>query len=212
MSSRPCGGPVHTGPAPRDQERPMTTSFVTSADGTRIAYEKAGNGPVVVLVDGAFGNRGFGPSKLAAELAGDFTVFTYDRRGRNESGDTAPYAVERELEDLGAVVEAAGGSASGFGISSGAALTLEAAAAGVRGIERIALYEPPFIVDDSRTPVPAEFDAKVAAALATDQRGEAVRLFMRDAVQVPYPMVAAMRFMPMWRKLKAVAHTLPYDF
>jgi pimeloyl-ACP methyl ester carboxylesterase len=187
-------------------------STVTSADGTVIAYDKQGAGPAVVLVDGAFGNRGFGNNEIADALAEDFTVYTYDRRGRNESGDTAPYAVQREIEDVAAVVDAAGGSASLWGISSGAALVLEAAAAGIDGVERIALYEPPFIVDDSRTPVPADFEANVARALAEDRRGEAVRLFMRDAVQVPRLVVALMRFMPMWKKLKAVAHTLPYDF
>src|SRR5436190_17263598 len=116
-------------------------SEVHSSDGTNIAYEKSGEGPAVVLVDGALCSRRFGPAeKLAAALSDRFTVYTYDRRGRGESGDTKPYAVEREVEDLKAVIDAAGGSACVCGVSSGAVLALEAANRSDR-ITKLAMYE-----------------------------------------------------------------------
>ena len=121
---------------------------VISKDGTAIAYDKAGNGPLVILVDGALCSRAFGPMpKLAKLLTNDFTVITYDRRGRNESTDTKPYAVEREIEDIGALINDNGGPAFVVGFSSGAALALAAAAHGLN-ISKLALYEPPFMVDD----------------------------------------------------------------
>jgi pimeloyl-ACP methyl ester carboxylesterase len=186
----------------------MTT--LQSRDGTAIAFENSGAGSPVILVDGALCYRASGPARpLAALLAQHFTVYTYDRRGRGESGDTPPYAVEREVEDIQAVVDEAGGSACVYGISSGAALALEAAQS-TPGITRLALYEAPFIVDDSRPPLGADYVAKLNEHLASDRRGDAVRLFMRQ-VGVPAPIVALMRFMPAWTKLKAVAHTLAYD-
>ena len=181
-----------------------------SADGTAIAYEAAGHGPALILVDGALCQRAMGPSRpLAKLLAEHFTVLTYDRRGRGDSGDTAPYSVDREVEDLAALIEAAGGSAHLFGASSGAVLALEAAAHGL-AVESLVLYEPPLIVDDSRAPMGAAYTEPLAAAIAEDRRGDAVKLFMRQ-VGVPAPILAAMRLMPVWRKLTAVAHTLPYD-
>jgi pimeloyl-ACP methyl ester carboxylesterase len=186
----------------------MTTT--RSSDGTLIAYEQAGAGPPLILVDGALCHRAFGPSRpLAAELADRFTVYTYDRRGRGQSGDTAPYAVEREVEDLEAVIDAAGGAAHVYGISSGAVLALEAAAHGA-AIESLVLYEPPFIVDDSRAPLPDDYLPQLEHLIAADRRGDAVRLFMRQ-VGVPAAFVALMRLMPAWRKLKAAAPTLRYD-
>jgi pimeloyl-ACP methyl ester carboxylesterase len=183
---------------------------VESRDGTAIAFDKAGRGPALIFVDGALCYRGAGPSKsVAAELAGDFTVFTYDRRGRGESGDTAPYAVEREIEDLGALIEEAGGAASLCGFSSGAALALEAANRGLP-VEKLALYEPPFIVDDSRPPLPADYAARLERLIASDRRADALRLFMGQ-VGMPKVLVALMRFMPAWSKLKSVAPTLRYD-
>src|SRR4051794_6315211 len=120
---------------------------VTSADGTSIAYEVAGAGPAVILVDGAMCHRSGGPMRpLAALLRSRFTVYAYDRRGRGDSGDTAPYAVAREVEDLAALVEAAGGAACAYAISSGGALVLAAVAAGVP-LTRLAIYEPPFLTD-----------------------------------------------------------------
>jgi pimeloyl-ACP methyl ester carboxylesterase len=186
------------------------TERVISKDGTSIAYERAGTGPVLILVDGAMCYRGFGPMpKLAAELEKDFTVYTYDRRGRGDSSDTKPYAVEREVEDMSAFITAAGGSAHVAGVSSGAALALEAARQGLP-IKKLALYEAPFIVDDSRTPIPADFLDQLDAALAKDHRGDAVRMFMK-LVGMPAIMASLMRLFPVWKKLRAVAHTLPYD-
>jgi pimeloyl-ACP methyl ester carboxylesterase len=186
------------------------TETVRSADGTTIAFEKSGEGPPLVLVDGALCSRAMGPSRpLAAELARDFTVYVYDRRGRGESGDTPPYAVEREVEDLEAVIAAAGGSAHVYGISSGAALALEAARRGAP-ITRLALYEAPFSVDADRPSVGPDYLPRLEALLAEDRRGDAVRLFMRQ-VGVPALFASAMRLMPVWRKLTAAAHTLPYD-
>lgn len=183
---------------------------IVSKDGTSIAYDKAGEGPPVILIDGALCSRKFGPmGQMAERLARRFTVFTYDRRGRGDSGDTAPYAVDREVEDINALIREAGGSAFVFGISSGAALALEAANRGL-SIRKLALYEAPFIVDDTRPPLPDDFLAGLKALVAADRRGDAVRLFMK-LVGVPGVMIAVMRFMPPWSKLKAVAHTLPYD-
>ncbi len=183
---------------------------VLSKDGAAIAFDKSGKGPPLILVDGALCYRASGPmGPLAALLAPHFTVFTYDRRGRGDSGDSAPYAVEREVEDIDALIQEAGGSAFVYGISSGAALALEAANRGL-AIRKLALYEAPFIVDDSRPPIPDDYLARLNGLIASDRRGDAVRLFMK-LVGVPAIFVAIMRFMPAWRKLKAVAHTLPYD-
>jgi pimeloyl-ACP methyl ester carboxylesterase len=183
---------------------------VESKDGTAIAFDKAGRGPALILVDGALCYRGAGPSKsVAAELSADFTVFTYDRRGRGESGDTSPYAVEREIEDLGALIEEAGGSASLCGFSSGAVLALDAANRGL-GVEKLALYEPPFIVDDSRAPLPDDYASRLDRLIAADRRGDALRLFMGQ-VGMPKVLVALMRFMPAWSKLKSIAPTLRND-
>jgi pimeloyl-ACP methyl ester carboxylesterase len=187
------------------------TETTRSADGTVIAYEKSGSGPPLVLVDGALCHRASGPSRpLAARLAGSFTVYTYDRRGRGESGDTAPYEREREIEDLMAVIEEAGGQADVYGISSGAALALDAAAAGA-GIRRLALYEAPFVVDATLAPLPPDWVPTLEVAVTEGRRGAAVSQFMRR-VGVPRPFIALMHLLPAWKKLCAVAHTLPYDF
>jgi pimeloyl-ACP methyl ester carboxylesterase len=194
--------------AVREAER--ASLAVRSRDGTRIAYETHGSGPAVILVDGALCSRVFGPlPTFAPLLAQHFTVYLYDRRGRGQSGDTPPYAVEREIEDLQALIAAAGGSACVCGVSSGAALALEAAARGAP-IRKLALYEAPFIVDDSRKPVPRDIVPRLKQMLAEGRRGDVVRTFMR-LVGVPGFFVALMRFMPMWSKLEAVAHTVPYD-
>ena len=137
-------------------------------------------------------------------------MINYDRRGRGESTDTAPYSVEREIEDIEALIEEAGGSAHVFGISSGAALALEAANRGL-AIEKLALYEAPFIVDDSRAPVPDDYLERLEGLVASDRRGDAIRLFMRQGVGLPAVFVAMMRIMPAWSKLKAVAPTVVYD-
>ena len=181
-----------------------------STDGTAIAYEKCGDGPPLILVDGALCYREMGPSRaLADELSEHFTVIRYDRRGRGESADAAPYSVEREIEDLAALIAAAGGSAYVCGISSGAVLALDAAARGLP-MSGLVLYEPPIIVDDSRPPAADDYVEQLKTLLASNRRGDAVRLFMRH-VGMPAPLVSMMRFMPAWGKLKRVAHTLPYD-
>ena len=185
-------------------------STVISKDGTRIAFSRTGSGPALILVDGALCHRASGPSgPLASALSDHFTVFTYDRRGRGESGNTSPYAIEREVEDLDALIGAAGGHASVYGVSSGAVLALEAAHRGLP-IDRLALYEAPFIVDNSREPIPGDFLARLNDALDRQRRGDAVRMFMK-LVGVPGIFIAMMRLMPAWSRLTAVAHTLPYD-
>jgi pimeloyl-ACP methyl ester carboxylesterase len=186
-------------------------SFVTSSDGTKIAFNKIGSGSPLVLVDGALCSRTNGPNPaLAALLQQHFTVYTYDRRGRGESGDTSIYHVDREIEDIAAIIDEAGGSAYVYGISSGAALALEAANR-LSSIKKLALYEAPFVVDGSRKPVPHDYMSEMEMLLASDRRGAAVKLFMRKGVGVPAPFVAIMPLMPAWTKLKQVAHTLPYD-
>jgi pimeloyl-ACP methyl ester carboxylesterase len=186
----------------------MTTT--RSSDGTAIAYESCGDGPPLILVDGALCYRKMGPSHALAEVLSEhFTVIRYDRRGRGDSADTAPYSAEREIEDLAALIDVAGGSAYVCGFSSGAVLALDAAARGLP-ISALALYEPPFIVDDSRPPAAADYVEQLNTLLASKRRGDAVRLFMRH-VGMPAPLVSLMRFMPAWGKLKRVAHTLPYD-
>jgi pimeloyl-ACP methyl ester carboxylesterase len=184
---------------------------VSSRDGTTIAYDQQGNGPVVILVGGAMSTRS-GPwwEQLVELLGKDFTIISYDRRGRGDSGDTAPYAVEREVEDLEALITAAGGPASLFGMSSGAVLALHAGASGLN-IEKLALYEPPFIVG-SNGPRPPEDAVKQLTELASSgRRGEAVEFFMTQVMGIPAGFVAQMKHTPMWPGLEAVAHTLAYD-
>jgi len=186
-----------------------TTGTVTSRDGTTIAYDRVGHGPPVILVVGALCSRTLGPGvKLAPLLAERFSVFTYDRRGRGASGDVAPYAPEREVEDLAALVAVAGGRASLFGHSSGAVLALDAAEHGV-GIDKLALYEPPLVVDASRPALDGTWTA-IAAFIAENRRDEALGVFLR-AVGVPGFFRGLMRLLPVWKALRAVATTLPYD-
>jgi pimeloyl-ACP methyl ester carboxylesterase len=182
----------------------------SSKDGTPIAYDRTGEGPPLILVDGALCYRASGPSgPLAALLASHFTVFTYDRRGRGDSGDTAPYSIDREVEDLEALLKEAGGSAFVYGISSGASLALEAASR-LSGIRKLALYEAPMIVDDTHAPMPDSYLVQLKALVATNRRSEAVKFFMRW-VGVPGIAILLMPLLPVWSKLKAIAHTLPYD-
>lgn len=186
-------------------------STVLSKDGTAIAFDKLGNGEPIILVDGALCSRSFGPlPKLAQLLAPHFTVFNYDRRGRNESGDTPPYAVEREVEDIEALIAKSGGSASVFGTSSGAALALAAAARGAN-VKKLALYEPPFVAGRSARTAPPDSEAELKRLIAAGRRGDAVKFFIVDMVGMPAIFAYIMRVLPIWPKLKAVAHTLPYD-
>ena len=185
---------------------------LTSKGGTTIAFDRSGEGPAVILVDGALCSRAFGPMPgLASLLAGHFTVYHYDRRGRNESSDTLPYAVEREVEDLAAVIEAAGGSACVYGTSSGAALVLEAAVRGL-SIEKLALYEPPYVVSSDGDPSPLEdAAARITELASAGRRGEAVEYWMTEVTGAPAEAVAGVRQSPMWPLFEAVAHTLAYD-
>lgn len=183
---------------------------IHSKDGTIIAFDQSGEGQPLILVDGALCHRTFGPmSELAPLLADKFTVFTYDRRGRGDSGETPPYAIKREVEDIEALVDEAGESVSVFGISSGAALALEAVASGL-DIEKLALYEPPFMVDSGEE-LPADHEAKLTELIDSGRRSAAVRYFLRKMVGVPLVFVLVMRLTRTWSELKAVAHTLPYD-
>lgn len=183
-----------------------------SRDGTLIAYDRSGQGPAVVVIDGTFGSRTFGPNvKLPAKLAARHTVFHYDRRGRGDSGDTRPYAVAREVEDLEAVIDAAGGRACVYGISSGAVLAVDAARRLPDKITKLAIYEPPCVVDDSRAPWPADYLDQVTRLVASGRRGEAVKLWMRQAATLPAPLIALTRVLPAWARLCAAAETIVQD-
>jgi pimeloyl-ACP methyl ester carboxylesterase len=180
-----------------------------SDDGTIIGFERTGSGPALVIVDGAMCYRGSGPSaELAAGLASDFTVFTYDRRGRGESGDNPPYAVEREIEDLGAVIAAAGGSAAVYGLSSGAALAMAAAAAGLP-ITKLSLFEPPFTGEEEGPQAVKDEHLRLEGFLAAGRPGDAVAAFL--GYFLPPEMIAGMRDTPSWGALEATAPTLAYD-
>jgi pimeloyl-ACP methyl ester carboxylesterase len=183
------------------------TSYVTSSDGTKIAFDRLGQGPPVVVVSGIFCDRRT-TQELAERLAQQFGVVNYDRRGRGESGDTAPYAVEREVEDLAALIDEVGGTASVYGHSSGAGLALNAAARGVP-ITRLVLHEPPYGGDDEESKEAArQLAENVRDAIAVDRRAEAIKLFMAD-YGMPPEMLEAMSTDP---KMQAVTPTMPYDF
>jgi pimeloyl-ACP methyl ester carboxylesterase len=190
-------------------------SRVTSKDGTSIAYDRQGRGPAVVLVGGglvdpATGRAGrWENAPLATELAAWFTVYNYDRRGRAESGDTLPYAVEREIEDLDALIAEAGGSAHLYGVSSGGALALDAAAAGL-AVDKLAVYEVPYLIGEEAMRAWRRYVQDLGAALDEGRRGDAVELFMRVA-GASEDDIAGARSSPMWPGLEAVAHTLAYD-
>ncbi len=181
----------------------------TSKDGTKIGFTKTGDGPALILVGGAFQDRS-GLTRHAELLSSHFTVYNYDRRGRGESGDNQPYDVEREIEDIDALILEAGGSALLFGGSSGAVLALDAAAHGL-SITKLALYEPPFVVDDTREPLPEDFLAQLKAMIVAGRRGDAAEAFMTKGAHVPVEVVADMRNATMWPGVEAVAHTLIYD-
>jgi pimeloyl-ACP methyl ester carboxylesterase len=185
---------------------------VTSKDGSRIAYDRFGSGPAVILVGGALGYRRFKKMEsLARLLAQRCTVINYDRRGRGDSTEVKPFALEREIEDIEALIEAAGGSASLWGWSSGGALALRAAGAGL-DVERVSVYEVPFMVTpEAERPTP-DYGERLDELVAAGDRSGAVKHFMRNAMGIPAPFVALMRLMPMWKGLKATAHTLPYDW
>jgi len=184
----------------------------TSRDGTIIAFTKRGSGPPLIIVDGAFCYRENGPAtELASVLAQHFTVFTYDRRGRGESGDIAPYAVEREIEDLQAIANQAGAPPFALGISSGGALILQAVASGV-GVRKIALYEPPYVTNGKANSV-EDTKNRLQTFVSTGDRAGAVSFFMTDVYGAPRAFVFAMPLlMPnAWKRNKLIANTLLYD-
>jgi pimeloyl-ACP methyl ester carboxylesterase len=205
-SLRAVAAPQETG---MDQAT-VDRNKATSKDGTRISFDKAGKGPALIVVGGALSDRS-GGAPLAKVLAPHFTVYSYDRRGRGDSTDTPPYAVAREIEDLEALIEEAGGTAFVHGQSSGAVLALKAAEALPTKVKKLSLYEPPFIIDDSRPLPPGDYDRHISQLVGANQRGEAVEYFLTQVVGMPGQAVAGMRKSPMWAASEKLAHTLPYD-
>lgn len=192
----------------------MPNGAVTSADGTTIAYTAWGDGDPLIIIDGATAYRAATPEneKIGELLAGSLRVINYDRRGRGESGDTAPYAVEREFEDLAAIIAGPGEGrpATVFAWSSGGFLALNSAQAGVP-IARLALFEPPAVADDARPPLPSDYVERLEAAIAAGRPGDAAELFLTAAVLMPPEFVDGMRGSEMWPGLEAVAPTISYD-
>jgi len=187
-----------------------TPSFAVSADGTRIAHETAGSGPPLVIVGGAFGTRA-DARELAEAMSARFTAACYDRRGRGDSGDTQPYAPAREIDDLRAVIEVLDGSAFVYGHSSGGVLSLDAVGAGLP-IPKLAIYEPPFTIDDSRPPYPDDFLDTLRGLVESGRRGDAVAEFLRTGILMPEPAIEQARKAPHWPQMESLAHTVIYDF
>jgi pimeloyl-ACP methyl ester carboxylesterase len=184
---------------------------VTSKDGTSIGFEQTGSGPVLVLVSAALADRD-GARPLARQLSSSFTVINYDRRGRGKSANTEPYAVEREVEDLVALVNSTGGPVFLFGSSSGAVLALDAANRLGPMVTKLFLYEPPFIVDSSRPPIPDTLVQEIQASISANDRNKAVALFFGKGLGIPTPGIIFMRWMlPAWSDMTKIAHTAPYD-
>ncbi len=189
----------------------VASNTVTSKDGTQIAFETKGTGAPIILVDGALCYRSFGPMGALSELlAPHFTVYTYDRRGRGFSSNGKPYALAREIEDIDALIEQAGGSAFVYGISSGACLALETALAVGNRVSRLAMYEPPYNSDGAARVQWKEYNQQLTRALAEGRRGDAVALFMQQ-VGTPAEQVNGMKLAPVWQMFEAVAPTLAYD-
>jgi pimeloyl-ACP methyl ester carboxylesterase len=182
---------------------------VTSKDGTKIAYDKVGTGPVVIVVLGALNSRKSG-AKLAKLLASQFTVLSYDRRGRGDSTDTAPYAPQREVEDVAALIDETGGSTYLYGHSSGAAIVFGAAINLRKQVKKIAIYEAPYVLNGDARKAAKEYNKRLKELLASGRNGDAVALFVRS-VGVSDKQVDAMKSMPMWRGLETLAPTLAYD-
>jgi pimeloyl-ACP methyl ester carboxylesterase len=197
------------GRGPTGMSTTSASHSLESADGTRIAFERSGDGPPVILVEAALHYRGFSSfTGLVPLLGREFTVYRYDRRGRGESTDTTPYAPEREVEDLEALIAEAGGSAHLYGFSSGALLAIHAAARGLP-IHRLALLEPPF-EEDRTEPSESDFTREIAELVRAGRGGEAVE-YLHQGIGVPAEFLADMRSTPEWAKMESVAHTLVYD-
>jgi pimeloyl-ACP methyl ester carboxylesterase len=186
----------------------MKMESLTSRDGTTIAFDRLGQGPPVVLVSGGSVDRSSN-LPLAQELAPDFTVLNYDRRGRGPSGDTPPYAIDREIEDIEAVIEAAGGEASLYGSSSGAVLAMFAAEADLP-VAKLAMWEPPFVPEGMPRP-PEDQVERYETMVAEGKRGDAVEYFMSKVVGLPPEFVEGAKQQPFWAATEALAHTLAYD-
>jgi len=185
---------------------------VRSKDGTQIAYDKVGDGPAVIMVGGATATRSDPfAGDLAERLSLHYSAINYDRRGRGDSGDTLPYAVEREIEDIEALIDANGGSAFLFGLSSGGALALESAAKLPGKVIKAAIYEAPYIIDSSHAPLPADYVPHLQELTAAGRRGDAVAYFMSAAIGIPDDYIAQMRSQPFWPGLENIAHTIAYD-
>ena len=184
---------------------------VTSKDGTIIAYEQSGQGPALVVVGGVLGDH-HQQAGLAALLAEHFMVYNIDRRGHGESGFTAPYAVEREAEDLDALITEAGGSAFVYGTSGPGVLCMEAAARGLSPkMKKLAVWEPPYILEDSRPPILQDYKEQLAQLLREGRKGDMIELFLTKAVGMPAEFMAPMRQSPFWAAQEAFAPTLVYD-
>lgn len=183
---------------------------IISKDGTKIAFEKQGNGPAIILVASAAADH-HDAAQLAEQLANHFTVYNYDRRGRGQSSDALQYAVEREVEDIEALITEAGGSACLFGSSSGAVLALEAANILVDSVIKLFLYEPPFIINDSRAPVSIDYVQHLNDLIEEGKRSEAVEYYMSDALGIPSEYLVHMKADPSWNVMESMAHTLAYD-
>src|SRR5215470_2557345 len=189
----------------------MDMNTVSPADGTKIAYDKQGDGPALILIDGAMNSRSSGSKpELASLLSRNFTVYSYDRRGRGDSGDTLPYAVDREIEDIEALIGDAGGTACLFGHSSGACLALEATVKLGGKVTALAMYDPPYDDDPVAGQAWREYIKQLTAALAEGRQGDAVALFMRY-VGMPDSQIDGMRQTPFWPAAEAIAPTLAYD-
>lgn len=184
---------------------------VASNDGTCIAFEQLGTGNPIILVDAALSDH-TGSAKLAKALAEKFTVINYDRRGRGESTDTQPYAIEREVEDIEALIDVVGGSVYLFGSSSGAVLAIEATSRLGNKVKGLFMYEPPFIVDDSHPFMQENFPDQIVQLVNANRRNDAVKLFFAKGMGIPAVFATLMRWlMPGWSKMAAIAHTIPYD-
>ena len=187
-----------------------TMETIMSKDGAQITYTKRGTGPAIILISSAAADHQ-DASPLAEQLSVNFTVYNYDRRGRGRSMDIPPYEIAREVEDIEALIAVAGGQAYLFGSSSGAVLALEAANLLGDSVAKLFLYEPPFIINDCRKPVPGDYVERLNALIKAEKRSEAVEYFASEALGIPGEYIGYMKADPSWNKMESLAHTLAYD-